>query len=80
MNDTMKSVKETITGEELDRLKEIASTDAGKALGQMVNSEELQKAAAKGDMDTLKNAVAQLLKTDAGAKLADRIAEMMNRK
>ena len=80
MRDPTGSPVNMVSEEELDRIRQIASTDAGKDLRDMMNSVELHEAAAKGDMETLKNAVARLLKTDAGKKLAGRITDMMNGK
>jgi hypothetical protein len=79
-NDLERTAAERVSPSELDKIKQIASTEEGRQIRQMMNSKDIQKAAEKGDMDSLKNAVTNLLKTDAGAKLADRIAEMMNNK
>ena len=79
-NDLERSAKNMMSSADIDKIKQRASTDEGKQIQQMMNSADIQDAAAKGDIDSLKNAVAQLLKTDAGAKLASRISEMMNNK
>ena len=79
-NDLERSAKNMMSSADIDNIKQIASTEEGRQIRQMMNGADIQKAAEKGDMDSLKNAVTNLLKTDAGAKLADRIAEMMNNK
>lgn len=64
---------------DMDKIKQIASSDEGKKIQDMFKGSEIEKAAKQGDMDSLKSAVSQLLKTDAGAKLAKQISEMMNK-
>lgn len=64
---------------DMDKIKQIASSDEGKKIQDMFKGSEIEQAAKKGDIDSLKSAVSQLLQTDAGAKLAKQISEMMNR-
>lgn len=64
---------------DMDKIKQIASSDEGKKIQDMFKGSEIEKAAKNGDMDSLKSAVSQLLQTDAGAKLAKQISEMMNK-
>ena len=73
MNDDLKDI---MNGVDEDKLQKIARSDEGRQLRKMIDSAGIQS----GDVKSLKNAVAGLLKTDAGATLANRIAEMMNGK
>lgn len=66
-----------MSGVELTKLKRLASTDEGKRVQEMLKNSNIEQAAENGDMESLKGAVAQLLQTEAGAKLAKQISEMM---
>ncbi len=64
---------------DMDKIKQIASSDEGKKIQDMFKGSEIEQAAKSGDMDSLKSAVSQLLQTDAGARLAKQISDMMNK-
>lgn len=63
--------------DEMEQARRIASSDAGRQLQRLANTPEIESAAKSGDMDALRDAVAKLLKSDAGAKLAGQISELI---
>ena len=64
---------------DMDKIKQIASSDEGKKIQDMFKGSEIEQAAKQGDLESLKSAVSQLLQTDAGARLAKQISEIMNK-
>jgi len=70
-------------GEELqksgksERLKCLADTDEGKAVSRMINPTELEKAAKSGDTAALKSILSQVLSTDEGKRLAEKLKKAM---
>lgn len=64
---------------DMDKIKQIASSEEGKKIQDMFKGSQIEHAAKSGDMDSLKSAVSQLLQTEAGAKLAKQISDMMNK-
>lgn len=64
---------------DMDKIKQIAVSNEGKQLQQMLSGTEVEAAAKKGDIESLKGAVTQLMQTEVGAKLAKQISEMMKK-
>lgn len=64
---------------DMDKIKKLAASDEGKMIHQMFSGTDVEKAAKKGDIESLKGAVSQLLQTEAGARLAKQISAMMNK-
>ncbi|MBE6948287.1 MAG: hypothetical protein E7456_00360 [Ruminococcaceae bacterium] len=64
---------------DMDKIKEIAYSNEGKKIQDMFKGSEIEQAAKSGDIESLKGAVSQLLQTDAGARLAKQISEMMKK-
>ena len=60
-----------------DKLKSLADSDDGKAIGRMVDASEVERAAKAGDMAALKGILSQVLSTDEGKRLADSIKKAM---
>lgn len=57
-------------------IKELAGSEEAKRLSGMVDVKGIEKAAAEGDMDTLRAALASVLKTEEGKKLAEKLRNM----
>lgn len=70
-------------GEELsrsgkgERLKSLADTAEGKAVSRMVDQEKLGQAAKSGDTAALKDILSQVLSTDEGKRLAEKLKKAM---
>lgn len=70
-------------GEELrasgkgERLKSIAESDDGKALGRMLDPQKVELAAKSGDTAALKSILSQVMSTDEGKRLAERLKKAM---
>ena len=70
-------------GEELsrsgkgERLKSLADTAEGKAVSRMVDQEKLERAATSGDTAALKDILSQVLSTDEGKRLAEKLKKAM---
>ena len=70
-------------GEELsrsgkgERLKSLADTAEGKAVSRMVDQEKLERAAKSGDTAALKDILSQVLSTDEGKRLAEKLKKAM---
>ena len=70
-------------GEELkksgkgDRLKSVAESDEGRAIGRMVNAAEVERAAKSGDAEALRSILGQVLATDEGRRLAEKLKKAM---
>ena len=60
----------------------ITDSKDGQAVKAMLEKDgtNLRDAFARGDMETLQAAVAGILKTDAGARLAKQLSDMMSEK
>ncbi len=69
---------EKLSGKKEDIEKLINSQEGQNVRNMLSGSEEnLMAAIADGDMDTLKKALTQILKTEDGAKLAEQVQKMM---
>lgn len=70
-------------GEELsrsgkgERLKSLADTAEGKAVSRMVDQGKLERAAKSGDTAALKDILSQVLSTDEGKRLAEKLKKAM---
>ena len=70
-------------GEELsrsgkgERLKSLADTAEGKAVSRMEDQEKLERAAKSGDTAALKDILSQVLSTDEGKRLAEKLKKAM---
>lgn len=70
-------------GEELNRsgksekLKVLADSADGRAIGRMVDAAEVERAAKSGDMAALKGILSQVLSTDEGKRLAESLKKVM---
>lgn len=70
-------------GEELkksgrsDRLRELARSDEGMAIGRMVDASEVERAAKTGDTEALRGILGQILSTDEGRRLAEKLKKAM---
>lgn len=70
-------------GEELrrqgktDKLKSLADSDEGRAIGRMVDADAVREAAKHGDAAALKTILSQVLSTSEGQKLAENIKNAM---
>lgn len=62
-----------------DEIEKLANSSDGQKVKEMLSSSgtDLQDAMEKGDMETLRGAVSNILKTDAGARLYKQLTDMM---
>lgn len=77
MNDLEKLGGQLEKSGKSDRLKSIAESDDGKAVGRMVDAEAVRKAAGSGDMAALQNILRGVLSTDEGRRLAESLKKAM---
>ena len=77
MNDLEKLGEQLGKSGKSDKLKSIADSDAGRAVGRMVDAEAVQKAAKSGDMAALQNILRGVLSTDEGKRLAESLKKAM---
>jgi len=61
-----------------DMIKELAQSDDGIRLGQMVDTSGIAQAARSGDSEALKRMISQVLGTDEGRRIAENIKKMMD--
>jgi hypothetical protein len=62
-----------------EELEQLANSKDGQKVRQMLDGKEqkLKSAVENGDTATLKSALSDILKTDEGARLANRLSELM---
>ena len=60
-----------------EKLKNLADSEEGKAISQMVDAEAVQKAAKSGDAAALKAILSQVLSTSEGQRLAENLKKAM---
>ena len=64
--------------EKKDEIAKLANSKDGLKVQEMLSREyNIQDAVQRGDLDALRNAVTQLLQTDAGANLANQLGNLM---
>ena len=60
-------------------IKRLAESRDGQKLGQMVDRNQLEKAAASGDSEAIKNILSSILSTEEGRRLAENVRRMMEK-
>lgn len=60
-------------------IKRLAESRDGQKLGQMVDRKQLEKAAASGDSEAIKNILSSILSTEEGRRLAENVRRMMEK-
>ena len=60
-----------------EKLKSIADSAEGKAISRMVDSARVEKAAKSGDTAALRDILSQVLSTDEGKRLAEKLKKAM---
>jgi len=60
-----------------EALKSIADSDDGRAIGRMLDSSEVERAAKSGDAEALKGILSQVLCTPEGKRLAESLKNAM---
>ena len=60
-----------------EKLKSIADSAEGKAISRMVDSARVEQAAKSGDTAALKDILSQVLSTDEGKRLAEKLKKAM---
>ena len=73
---------EKITGElekngKAEKLRELADSDDCRALGAMLDAAAVAKAASSGDGEAIKGILRQVLSTEEGKRIAQKISEAM---
>lgn len=79
MNDFEKAREEFMNDSNAKKINKLASAADKERLGQLFDKEELTNAFKKGDSNTLKNIVSNVLKTEEGQRLAKNISEIMGK-
>lgn len=61
------------------QLEKLANSSDGEKIKELIGDggEDIKKAFAKGDTDALKSMVANILKTEEGARIAKQLSDMM---
>lgn len=77
MKDLEKLGEELSRSGKSDKLKVLADSADGKAIGRMVDAAEVERAAKSGDMAALKGILSQVLSTDEGKRLAESLKKAM---
>ena len=62
-----------------EEIEKLANSSDGQKVKELLtsNGHDLQSAIEKGDIDKLRGAVSDILKTDAGARLYKQLSDMM---
>lgn len=60
-----------------EKLKSIADSAEGKAISHMVDSARVEQAAKSGDTAALRDILSQVLSTDEGKRLAEKLKKAM---
>ena len=60
-----------------EKLKSIADSAEGKAISRMVDSARVEQAAKSGDTAALRDILSQVLSTDEGKRLAEKLKKAM---
>ena len=60
-----------------EKLKSIADSAEGKAISRMVDSARVEQAAKSGDTAALRDILSQVLSTDEGTRLAEKLKKAM---
>lgn len=60
-----------------EKLKSIADSADGKAISRMVDSARVEQAAKSGDTAALRDILSQVLSTDEGKRLAEKLKKAM---
>lgn len=60
-----------------DKIKQIAQSDEGQRLSQMVDAKAIEAAAKSGDNQALRNLLGQILSTEEGRRLAENVKRIM---
>ena len=60
-----------------EKLKSIADSAEGKAISRMVDSARVEQAAKSGDTAALRDILSQVLSTDEGKRLAEKVKDAM---
>lgn len=61
----------------MNRLKAIAESNDGKALANALDAQKVEQAARSGDTAALKAILSQVLSTDEGKRLAEKVKDAM---
>ncbi len=80
MNDFEKMKKDVLKGGKAGELKKAVNSAEGQKIGKMVDGNALKKAVAEGDMDTVNKIMSQVLSTNEGKALAQRISDSFGKK
>ena len=59
------------------QLEKLASSRDGQAVKSILRGRNIEEAVKKGDTEAIKSALSEILKTDAGARLASQLQELM---
>lgn len=60
-----------------DKIKQIAQSDEGQRLSQMVDVKAIEAAAKSGDNQALRSLLGQILSTEEGRRLAENVKKIM---
>jgi len=77
MNELERLGKQLSESGKTDKLKSIADSADGKALSNMLDAAEVERAAKSGDMAALQGILSRVLNTDEGRRLAENLKKAM---
>lgn len=60
-----------------DKIKQIAQSDEGQKLSQMLDTKAIEAAAKNGDNQALRSLLGQILSTEEGRRLAENVKKIM---
>lgn len=60
-------------------IKRLAESADGQKLGQMVDSKQIERAAASGDSEAIRNILSSVLSTEEGRRIAENVRRMMEK-
>lgn len=63
-----------------DELERLAAGSDGQQVKKMLEKRDLGSALSSGDTETLKNALNDVMKTEAGARILSRLQDMLGKK
>lgn len=75
MNDFDKIKKEMLNKENSKKVEKLAGSEEAKRISQMINVDDLKKAATSGNKDMLQSILGKVLASEDGKKLVEKIGE-----
>lgn len=80
MKDIEKAGRELMSGDKAGLIKNAVNSEEGRRIGKAVDGEALKKAVMSGDRDAVSQILGQVLATDDGKALAERLNRQLGGK